>query len=307
MKKYLLIIFALVLPAILFFPREARAMPLGTLLYRTSSDGQMYGYSGFDFIKINNGFLTHLYTGHVGIYVGKEDGVDYVVEALANGVVKTRAENFVNKKNGEVLVGAKLPINASPLMRASAVLLAKNIAITAPAYDFDFHYNSHPILPLASSDQNGMLLYTGKFGNYLAPGYQIGFIVAPKDFIEEARKHLSILDQQVDPFIEQTLGEMINEGEINRILKKLRKTYQERRDYFCKKLKVELEQYLHFNVPTGGLAIWINFNQSINLMELKRNCAKKGLFIPQTILYQTKKRKHFKISFIALSAKVRRK
>lgn len=144
MKKYLLIIFALVLPAILFFPREARAMPLGTLLYRTSSDGQMYGYSGFDFIKINNGFLTHLYTGHVGIYVGKEDGVDYVVEALANGVVKTRAENFVNKKNGEVLVGAKLPINASPLMRASAVLLAKNIAITAPAYDFDFHYQKGP-------------------------------------------------------------------------------------------------------------------------------------------------------------------
>lgn len=174
-------------------------------------------------------------------------------------------------------------------------------AIVEDDYDFDFHYNSHPILPLASSDQNGIVLYTGKFGNYLAPGYRIGFIVAPKDFIEEARKHLSILDQQVDPFIEQTLGEMINEGEINRILKKLRKTYQERRDYFCKKLKVELEQYLHFNVPTGGLSIWINFNQSINLMELKRNCAKKGLFIPQTILYQTKKQTAIRIGFAHLN------
>lgn len=174
-------------------------------------------------------------------------------------------------------------------------------AIVEDDYDFDFHYNSHPILPLASSDQNGMVLYTGKFGNYLAPGYQIGFIVAPKDFIEEARKHLSILDKQVDPFIEQTLGEMINEGEINRILKKLRKTYQERRDYFCKKLKVELGQHLHFNVPTGGLSIWINFNQSINLIELKRNCAKKGLFIPQTILYQTKKQTAIRIGFAHLN------
>ena len=97
-------------------------------------------------------------------------------------------------------------------------------AIVEDDYDFDFHYSNHPILPLASSDQNGMVVYTGKFGHYLAPGYRIGFIVAPKNLILETKKHLSILDQQVDPFIEQVLGEMISEGEINRILKKHRKT-----------------------------------------------------------------------------------
>lgn len=173
-------------------------------------------------------------------------------------------------------------------------------AIVEDDYDFDFHYNNHPILPLASTDQNGMVVYTGKFGNYLAPGYRIGFIVAPKNFIQEAQKHLSILDQQVDPFIEQTLGEMINEGEINRVLKKLRKVYRERRDYFCSRLKTELGQYLHFNIPTGGLAVWIQFNQSINLMELKKNCAKNGLFIPQTILYQTKNLTAMRIGFANL-------
>jgi hypothetical protein len=108
MKKYFFIIFALLLPAILFWPKEARAMPLGSLVYRTSSNGKMYGYSDLDLIKVEHGLLTHLYTGHVGIYVGQENGVDYIVEALANGIVKTPAKDFVNLKNGEVLIGAKL-------------------------------------------------------------------------------------------------------------------------------------------------------------------------------------------------------
>ncbi|WP_313361088.1 PLP-dependent aminotransferase family protein [Empedobacter sp.] len=174
-------------------------------------------------------------------------------------------------------------------------------AIVEDDYDFDFHYSNHPILPLASSDQNGMVIYTGKFGHYLAPGYRIGFIVAPKNLILEAKKHLSILDQQVDPFIEQVLGEMISEGEINRILKKHRKTYRERRDYFCQKLKTELNDLISFTNPNGGLAVWINFNQPINLMELKRNCAKNELFIPQTILYQTQHQTGIRLGFAHLN------
>ena len=174
-------------------------------------------------------------------------------------------------------------------------------AIVEDDYDFDFHYSNHPILPLASSDQNGMVIYTGKFGHYLAPGYRIGFIVAPKNLILEAKKHLSILDQQVDPFIEQVLGEMISEGEINRILKKHRKTYRERRDYYCQKLKTELNDLISFTNANGGLAVWINFNQPINLMELKRNCAKNELFIPQTILYQTQHQTGIRLGFAHLN------
>ena len=145
MKKYFLIIIALAGLPWLFWPfSQAAAMPLGTLLYRTSSDGKIYGYSDFELLKINNGILSDLYTGHVGIYVGQENGVDYVVEALANGVVKTPAKDFVDLRNGEKLIGARLPIKATPTERATAVILAKTIAESAPAYDFDFHTQKGP-------------------------------------------------------------------------------------------------------------------------------------------------------------------
>jgi GntR family transcriptional regulator/MocR family aminotransferase len=32
-------------------------------------------------------------------------------------------------------------------------------------YDYDFHYDKSPILPLASADTNGMVIYIGSFGN----------------------------------------------------------------------------------------------------------------------------------------------
>jgi GntR family transcriptional regulator/MocR family aminotransferase len=168
-------------------------------------------------------------------------------------------------------------------------------------YDFDYHFTNHPILPLASTEQNGMVIYTGKFGDYLAPGYRISFLIAPKNFVQEAKKHLSILDQQFDPFIEQVLGEMINEGEIHRILKKLRKEYKERQQYFYDKLKNELQNSIDFIQPTGGLAIWVSFKNRINLMELKKNCAENGLFIPQTILYQNKSKTAMRIGFAHLN------
>ena len=168
-------------------------------------------------------------------------------------------------------------------------------------YDFDFHYNHQPKLPLASTDQHGMVIYTGKFGQYLAPGYRIGFVVAPKDFIEEAKKHLAILDQQVDPIIEQVLGEMIDEGDITRTLKKIRKTYKERRDYFCHHLYESLHDKIDFTLPKGGLAIWIKFKQPINLMQLKKDCAIDGLFIPQTVLYQTKNITAMRVGFAHLN------
>ncbi|MBK1896595.1 aminotransferase-like domain-containing protein [Chryseobacterium paridis] len=155
-------------------------------------------------------------------------------------------------------------------------------------YDYDFHYDKSPILPLASADTNGMVVYIGSFGKSLAPGFRTGFIVAPENLMTELRKYLGIIDRQGDILMEQVLGEMIAEGEIHRYLKKSVKIYQERRDQFAFLLEEYLGDYIRFQKPSGGLAIWSEWNIPINLMQLSRNCAQNNLFIPKTLLYQTK-------------------
>lgn len=128
----------------LVLPNSCLAMPPGALLYRTSSGGKMYGYSGDPIVYSEKGIIKNIYSGHVGIYIGKEEGIDYVVEALSTGVVKTPADKFVNLAEGEKYLGAKIPKNLSSIQQAKVVEIAKSLVGKKLAYDYDFKTQKGP-------------------------------------------------------------------------------------------------------------------------------------------------------------------
>jgi len=164
-------------------------------------------------------------------------------------------------------------------------------------YDYDFQYEKATIMPLASADVNGMVIYIGSFGKSLAPAFSAGFVVAPQNLITEMQKYLGILDRQGDVVMEQVLGEMIAEGDIHRHLKKSLKVYLERRNHCCKLLIEHFRDDISFEVPNGGLAIWLKWNNSISLFKLAKSCEKNDLFIPKNILYQNKKITAMRLGF----------
>ncbi|RQO32696.1 GntR family transcriptional regulator [Taibaiella sp. KBW10] len=181
-------------------------------------------------------------------------------------------------------------VTLSAQRRLALLALAKKhgFIILEDDYDYDFHYDKSPVLPLASADTNGMVVYVGSFGKSLAPGFRTGFIVAPENLMVEMRKHLGIIDRQGDILMEQVLGEMIAEGEIHRYLKKSIKIYQERRDHYTRLLIHHLANRVTFQKPSGGLAVWLEWEQPLNLIGLSKACARNNLFIPKTLLYQNK-------------------
>ena len=164
-------------------------------------------------------------------------------------------------------------------------------------YDYEFQYDRAPILPLASADTKGMVVYIGTFGRSLAPGFRTGFIVAPQNLLSEMQKHLGIIDRQGDIMMEYALGEMIEEGEIHRYLKKSLKIYEQRRNHCCALLAKHLGDTLKFEIPTGGLAVWTEWNPNISLYSLAKRCQERGLFIPKTLLYQSKQQSGIRIGF----------
>ncbi|MFH6995557.1 PLP-dependent aminotransferase family protein [Flavobacterium sp. FlaQc-48] len=155
-------------------------------------------------------------------------------------------------------------------------------------YDFDFHYDNNPILPLAAFDSNQKVIYIGSFGRLLPSGFSYGFITAPPEFIEELEKYQNILEPGIDVIKEQVLTECITEGEVHRLIKKNKKIYRERRDYFVSLLNEKLSGKIKFKIPARGLAVWIEWLDKFNLITLQKECNANGLFLPKTILYQTK-------------------
>ena len=142
-KKYLLFLF-LLLVALIFPSKNVKAMPVGTILYRTSGEDKMYGYNANDLILAEKGKLAHIYSGHTAIYVGAEAGVDYIVEMQPKGAIKIPAKYFINEALGEKLLGAKIPERATPNQIAKAIVIAKNLANKNLAYDFDFKVQKGP-------------------------------------------------------------------------------------------------------------------------------------------------------------------
>ena len=80
---FLFLVF-LLMPGI-FFAKNCQAMPVGTLLYRTSAYGELYGYNTSELFQLidyskEDGLKTiKINCGHVGMYVGKIDGEDMIL------------------------------------------------------------------------------------------------------------------------------------------------------------------------------------------------------------------------------------
>ena len=146
-------------------------------------------------------------------------------------------------------------------------------------YDYDFHYASSPILPLASVDTEGYVVYVGSLCKTISPALRVGFIVAPSDLIEEMSFFRRIVDRQGDNATEAALAILFKDGTIKRHLKKAQRLYHKRRDALCEGLKNELGGYFDFQKPNGGLAVWAKLDPSVSLPILSEKVGKMGLLI----------------------------
>jgi GntR family transcriptional regulator/MocR family aminotransferase len=181
-------------------------------------------------------------------------------------------------------------ITLSTKRRLQLLELAKihGFAIIEDDFDHDFQFEGSSMLPMASADANGNMIYLGKLGQSLFPSFHTGFVVAPEQVITEAHNYLQLLDTQGDLIQEQMLSELISEGEIYRLTKKNIVTYKQRRDALCTLLKEHFDDILDWQIPSGGLALWLRFKNPISLVKLAEEAEKLDLFLPKTILYQDK-------------------
>ncbi|MEN8885873.1 MAG: PLP-dependent aminotransferase family protein, partial [Winogradskyella sp.] len=161
-------------------------------------------------------------------------------------------------------------------------------AIIEDDFDYDFQFSGSAMLPMATADSDGVVIYLGRLGQSFFPSFQIGFMVAPEPIISEAKNYLQMLDKQGDLIQKQILADLISEGEIHRLIKKNITVYKQRRDCLNTCLNTHFADYATWQVPKGGLAVWLRFNSKISLVQLAEKAKTYSLFLPKTILYQNK-------------------
>ena len=172
--------------------------------------------------------------------------------------------------------------------RLKLLNLAKEyrFAIVEDDYDFDFHYENKPYLPLASIDHNKNVIYIGSISKTFAPALRIGFMIGPSAFVEAASSLRELIDRQGDTLLEEAFAILFDNGEMESHFRKSLKIYRQRRDFFCQILKSDFNDKIEFSIPEGGLAVWSNFDKKIDLIKMSEAALKKGLYIDNGTFYK---------------------
>ncbi len=197
-------------------------------------------------------------------------------------------------------------VTLSAKRRIQLLNLAKkyNFAIIEDDYDYDFNYNHAPILPLASHDTNGNVIYVGSVCKTIAPVFRIGYLIASKDFVDEASKLRGFVDRQGDALLELTFADFISSGDMDYHIRKVLKIYRQRRDLFCMLLKEELSDFFEFNTPKGGMAVWTKLNLNYSWDTISKIARRHKLEIGDWQQYDVAKSGHnyIRIGFAAYSS-----
>ncbi len=147
-------------------------------------------------------------------------------------------------------------LSAGRRMRLQNFARKNRIAIIEDDYDHEFHYEGRPVLPMASQNSSGNVIYLGTLSKVLAPGLRIGYVVAPPAVLEPLAALRSHIDSHGDGVMETAIAEWIEEGELARHARKVRRAYLARRQALVELLERDLPDALSYAVPTGGMAIW---------------------------------------------------
>jgi len=172
----------------------------------------------------------------------------------------------------------------APERRAALLALAARhrFAILEDDYDHEWHFEGRPIAPLASLDRQGVVIYVGSLSKLLAPGLRLGFVVPPKDLLPTLAAHRFLGDRQGDHAREAAVATLIEDGEIERHVRRVRRIYLARRSAMIEGLFAIFGERIAVTVPPGGLALWPRFlgmgpEMGRYLRSLQRTLAARGV------------------------------
>lgn len=182
---------------------------------------------------------------------------------------------------------------------------AQRIAVIEDDYDHEFHYDGRPVLPLASADPAGVVVYLGTLSKILAPGLRLGFVVAPAPLLEKLATIRTFVDRQGDHTVERAVAELLEDGEVQRHARRARRVYLARREVLVEALGQRLGDALTFERPAGGMALWARAAAGIDVDAwADRALARKVVFsTARRFTFDGRRRSFVRLGFAALDEK----
>jgi GntR family transcriptional regulator/MocR family aminotransferase len=144
-------------------------------------------------------------------------------------------------------------------------------------HNSEFRFTGPPLPCLQGLDNSGRVIYAGTMSKILYPSLRLGYILAPEQLVEPMIKIRAVTDQHSPAIDQATLARFLTEGYFLSHIKRMRKLYSDRRDFFIEQFNQLLSDYFILEVPEAGLHFVAWLRRRTDLPFITRVCAEIGI------------------------------
>jgi len=144
-------------------------------------------------------------------------------------------------------------------------------------HNSEFRFTGPPLPCLQGLDNAGRVIYAGTMSKILYPSLRIGYILAPEQLVDPMIKIRAVMDQHSPAIDQATLARFLTEGFFLSHIKRMRKLYSDRRDFFVEEFNRLLGKHFVLQVPEAGLHFVAWLRRKKDLSSITSVCKEIGI------------------------------
>lgn len=139
----------------------------------------------------------------------------------------------------------------------------------------ELRYQAKPVPAMQPQDRHH-IIYIGSFSKLLIPSIRLAYMVLPEEILELYLKKKQGYHQTVSRFEQLTLEKYIEEGQLVRQLKRLRRLYRKKSDLMIEEIKQQLP-IDHMLLEETALRIRVFLKNPLNIIQFEKACKQHQL------------------------------
>ena len=147
-----------------------------------------------------------------------------------------KAREKISPKIIFVTPSHQFPLGVTMSLKRRIVLIdfarENNAYILEDDYDSEFRFSGSPLPCLQGLDNAGRVIYAGTMSKILFPSLRLGYLLVPEHLVDTMAKVRAVMDQHSSAIDQATLARFLTEGFFLSHVKRMRKIYAERREFF---------------------------------------------------------------------------
>ena len=143
-----------------------------------------------------------------------------------------------------------------------------NVPILEDDFVGDLRYGGRTQPALKALDPGGRVIYVSTFSKMLMPGLRVGFLVAEGPVYECLVDFKRVNDLATSTLVQHALEAYVTVGRYQAHLHRSCQIFRKRRDVMASAIQRYLPSSVHFDLPQGGLFIWLSLTNGMRSEEL---------------------------------------